>query len=126
MDDEWKIDDNKAIYPQIMQEIINRIVSLRYKSGHKIPSVRELATKTKVSPNTVQRAFSELEREGLISTKRTVGSIVTEDANLIKRFRNETARKKIEECLISLYDMGLEAEEIKKLFKNSMEEDRWK
>ncbi len=50
-----------------------------------MPSVRELSTKMKVNPNTIQRSYQELERENLVFTQRGMGTFVTEDENIIKK-----------------------------------------
>ena len=66
----WEFQDHLPIYAQLMDTLKRRIVTGRYLPGEKLPSVRELAAEAGINPNTVQRAFSELEREGLIYTQR--------------------------------------------------------
>ena len=61
----------QPIYMQIMKKISQAIVSGEMKVGERIPSVRELADLFGVNPNTMQRALSELEREGLVISNRT-------------------------------------------------------
>ena len=65
----WEFQDHLPIYAQLMDTLKRRIVTGRYLPGEKLPSVRELAAEAGINPNTVQRAFSELEREGLIYTR---------------------------------------------------------
>ena len=60
----WEFQDHLPIYAQLMDTLKRRIVTGRYLPGEKLPSVRELAAEAGINPNTVQRAFSELEREG--------------------------------------------------------------
>ena len=74
----WEFQDHLPIYAQLMDTLKRRIVTGRYLPGEKLPSVRELAAEAGINPNTVQRAFSELEREGLIHTQRATGKYVTE------------------------------------------------
>lgn len=62
----WEFQDHLPIYAQLMDTLKRRIITGRYLPGEKLPSVRELAAEAGINPNTVQRAFSELEREGLI------------------------------------------------------------
>lgn len=62
-----------------------------YPPGSKLPSVRELAADAGVNPNTVQRAFADLERAGLIYTQRTAGKFVTEDAAAVAAARRSLA-----------------------------------
>lgn len=55
----------KPIYLQLADRINRQIVSYELKTGEKLPSVREMAIKYSVNPNTIQRTYSELEREGI-------------------------------------------------------------
>ena len=75
----WNLDSDRPIYAQLLERIELQIVSGTYGPGDKLPSVRELAAEASVNPNTMQKAFAELERSGLIVTKRTSGRFVTED-----------------------------------------------
>ena len=83
----WEFQDHLPIYAQLMDTLKRRIVTGRYLPGEKLPSVRELAAEAGINPNTVQRAFSELEREGLIYTQRATGKYVTENEADIKSAR---------------------------------------
>ena len=61
----WTFDNNKPIYLQIMDKIKLQIVSHKLEPNQQLPTVRELASEAGVNPNTIQRALSDLEREGL-------------------------------------------------------------
>ena len=76
----WSFQADTPIYTQLVARLQEQIVSGAYPPGSKLPSVRDLAADAGVNPNTVQRAFAELERLGLIYTQRTSGKFVTEDA----------------------------------------------
>ena len=76
----WSFQADTPIYTQLVARLQEQIVSGAYPPGRKLPSVRDLAADAGVNPNTVQRAFAELERLGLIYTQRTSGKFVTEDA----------------------------------------------
>ena len=62
----WDFDANRPIYTQLTERLRLRIASGEYPPGGKLPAVRELAAEAGANPNTVQRAFADLEREGLI------------------------------------------------------------
>ena len=79
-------DTNLPIYLQIMTEIKRLIITGTYKPSQKIPSVRELAIDYGVNPNTVQRALSELEREGLVASERTSGRFKFCQRDLVRTF----------------------------------------
>ena len=80
---EYIFNNDKPIYLQLLENIRIEIVSGILKPGDRLLSVRELALKMKVNPNTLQKALAELENEGLIYTERTNGKFVTNDTNLI-------------------------------------------
>ena len=62
----WIFKDGIPIYSQIVEQMKLHIASGAYKMGDKLPSVRDLAVEAGVNPNTMQRAFAELERDGLL------------------------------------------------------------
>lgn len=76
---EWKFNNEAPIYQQIMEQIKAMIATGVLKAGDKLPSVRELAVSAGVNPNTMQKALSELERDGLLCSKRTSGRFVSDN-----------------------------------------------
>jgi len=77
------------IYEQIKQEIGRLAATGRLKPGEPLPSIRDLAAEIIVNPNTVARAYRELEQEGIIATQKGRGSVVAErarpDAERVRR-----------------------------------------
>jgi len=108
----WKLDSNGPIYAQLVKQLQTQIVSGKYHAGDKLPSVRELAAQAGVNPNTMQKAFSELERSGLIQTMRTAGRIVTVDASLISQARDTLARECLDRFFQGMRQLGYGREEI--------------
>ena len=102
----WEFQDHLPIYAQLMDRLKRRIITGRYLPGEKLPSVRELAAEAGINPNTVQRAFSELEREGLIYTQRATGKYVTENADEIKSARQALAKTQVTEFLSNMQSLG--------------------
>ena len=102
----WEFQDHLPIYAQLMDTLKRRIITGRYLPGEKLPSVRELAAEAGINPNTVQRAFSELEREGLIYTQRATGKYVTENADEIKSAREALARTQVADFLRAMQSLG--------------------
>ena len=88
---DWHIAPDAPIYAQLAKQIRLGIVSGEYVPGERLPPVRELALSAGVNPNTMQRALTELEREGMVFPQRTAGRFVTEDAALIAAAREQTA-----------------------------------
>ena len=107
----WDLDSDRPIYLQLVERIQMQIVSGAYEPGGKLPSVREYAAEAAVNPNTMQKAFSELERSGLIITQRTNGRVVTEDVELIRKIRDELAQEQAEVFLRKMAELGLSREE---------------
>lgn len=111
----WNLDSDRPIYAQLVERLKHEIVSGIYPPGGRLPSVRELAAQASVNPNTMQKAFSELERTGLIITMRTSGRIVTEDITMIQKTRAELAQEQIDQFLSSMLQLGFDKAEILKL-----------
>lgn len=86
-----RLEENMPIYVQIMNKVREAIASGELSPGDRIASVRELASEFEVNPNTMQRALTELEREGLLISERTMGRFVTKDRELISELRKKAA-----------------------------------
>lgn len=84
---EWKIETDRPVYLQLVEQIKLRIISGIYKAGDRLPAVRELAAEASVNPNTMQKAFNELEGGGLVVTMRTAGRYITENKDIIEKTR---------------------------------------
>lgn len=84
-------DNNIPIYIQLLEYVKIYIISGAFKCGEKLPSVRDFSITFKVNPNTMQKALSELENEGLIYTERTNGKYVTKDEKVIEKLKDEYA-----------------------------------
>lgn len=102
----WTMNKNRPIYLQLMEELQNRIASGYYPPGGKVETVRELAADAAVNPNTMQRALSELEREGLLRAERTNGRFVTDDRARIASVRWELAQEKVNVLVRDLEKLG--------------------
>ncbi len=70
--------DGVPIYQQIVDQIQYRIFSGQLRAGDELPTIRGLAESLRVNPNTVARAYRELEHEGLVEKRRTTGTFVAE------------------------------------------------
>lgn len=117
----WSLDSDRPIYAQLVERIQMQIVSGGYPPGGKLPSVRELAAEAAVNPNTMQKAFAELERSGLIVTQRTNGRTVTEDEELIKSIRRKLAKEHILFFFSKMKELGFTEEEVYQLVKKGCE-----
>lgn len=120
---EWKLTSDRPVFIQIMEKLKQDIVTGLYSPGDKLPSVRDLAGEAAVNPNTMQRAFSELEREGLVYTKRTNGRFITEDLKLIDQLKEQMALDAITGFLSSMQQLGFSKRETLALIEETLKED---
>ena len=107
----FDFDNNIPIYIQLVEFLKVYIISSKIESGEKLPSVRDLALQTKVNPNTMQKALSELEDLKLIYTERTNGKYVTSDKKLIEKYRMEYAKNLSEKYLSDMESIGFDEKE---------------
>lgn len=118
----WKFDEKSPIYVQIAQHIKMQIISQEIKNVDQLPTVRELAEEAGVNPNTMQRAFSELEREGMVYSQRTSGRFVTEDTDLIMQKRREVAEAELESFVNNMQKMGFQINDITSVLESYIKE----
>ena len=110
--------NERPIYLQIVEQMEMEIMSGHYPKGSKLPTVRELAMQYKVNPNTMQKAFVELEQRGLVFAKRTSGRYVSENESVIENVKQQAAKAKTQEYIRYVRQLGLEEEDILRLFKD--------
>lgn len=119
----WQFSSDAPIYSQLIEQVTVGIVSGAFPSGERLPSVRDLAVEAGVNPNTMQRALTELERDGLVYSQRTAGRFVTEDLDMIGRAKNNLAESQIKHFLTAMGRLGYKKEEIIDLVRaENMEE----
>lgn len=118
-----KFDDKLPIYIQIMNFLKKRMVAGEIKGADKLPSVRDLSSKLKVNPNTVQRSYQELEREGLVYTQRGMGTFVIDDESIIKDLRRDMAKEIVEKFLANMRELGFDRKEIVEVVLNEVEKE---
>ena len=121
---EWKLDDSRPIWPQLKEQLIIAIVAGEYNMGGSFPTVRELAEDAGVNRNTMQRALSELEHDGFVTTNRTAGRTVTTDEGLVTRMKESIAKKSIEKFIQEMAAIGYSADDVFKMIKERGEEDK--
>ncbi|MDE6132889.1 MAG: GntR family transcriptional regulator [Oscillospiraceae bacterium] len=113
----WDFNSTSPIYVQIIEHIKLSIAIGEYKTGEKLMSVRELAAEAEVNPNTMQKALSELERDGLLYTQRTAGRFVTGDEKVITELRQQLAGEQLDMFLKKMQRLGYAPEEALELLK---------
>jgi len=116
----FEFDENLPIYMQIMDYIKKKIIKGEIKGGDKLPSVRELSTDLTVNPNTISRAYQELEREGLTFTQRGMGTFITEDSNSIYDLKKSMATELVSMFVSQIRELGFNNEEVLKVIQEAM------
>lgn len=118
----YKFKDGIPIYLQIIDELSIRIASGKYSPGDRLPSVRDFAVEIGVNPNTLQRAFSEMERMKIVHVDRTNGRYVTDDAEVLSELKTKLANQYIEELVGRMRKLKIDDKEILKMIERWLEE----
>ena len=116
-----KFNESAPIYLQIVEKIKADVVAGKLKGGDKLPSVREIAESFKVNPNTVQRVYMELEREGVAYPQRGIGTFISEDEQLVDKLRDTQAQKYTGRYVGEMKELGMNDDEILENVKKVLE-----
>ena len=118
-----EIDFNAArpIYEQVIEEIKKEIVRGEINPGEKLPSQRQMAKNIDVNPNTVQRAYREMEARDLVETKRGRGTFIKDDDKVIIEIKKEMAEHAVENYIEQMESLGFNKEEIFKKLEDKIE-----
>ncbi|XOQ44596.1 MAG: HTH gntR-type domain-containing protein [Clostridium sp.] len=119
----WNLKSDRPIYSQLIEQIQLMIVSGIYAPGSRLPSVRDMAAEASVNPNTMQRALSKLESDGLIYSQRTSGRYVTEDVQKIMQTKNNLAADLIQEFIQKMNRLGFDTEQTINMVNRIMKEE---
>ncbi|KAJ53890.1 GntR family transcriptional regulator [Clostridium tetanomorphum] len=110
---------SKSIYEQIVDQIKENILKGILNPGDKLPSVRELSSMLTINPNTVSKAYRELERQKTIETIRGKGTYVSSNYNpKIDEDKLEFIKNDLKKLIVEAYYMGID----KKEFKNILDQ----
>ncbi|MCM3666550.1 GntR family transcriptional regulator [Mesobacillus subterraneus] len=105
------------VYLQIVRYFKEQIVNGVLEPGEEIPSRRELANRMKVNPNTAQRAYKEMEEQGLIYTEKNHPSKITTDQQVLGNVRNELLVEAVDMFVTSVRSINVPVEELLDLVK---------
>ena len=114
----WKFSGDRPVYQQIISLIRGAVLRGELPAGGKVPSVRDLAAEAQVNPNTMQRALTELEREGLLVSGGTSGRTVTQDTGILTSLREETLAELARECAERFAVFGVTPAQAAELLKH--------
>ncbi|AQT86308.1 transcriptional regulatory protein [Paenibacillus larvae subsp. larvae] len=118
----FNLDLSKPLYEQVLSQIRSSIAKGEIALGEKIPSVREMAQALKITPNTVMRAYQELERDQLTVTRRGQGTFITSNAETVEQIKYNLAEIATEEYVRKMTDIGYTLEDIHTFIEQRKEE----
>ncbi len=108
--------DKRPIYEQIVEKMTNLILRGVYEADEKLPSVRSMAVDLSINPNTIQRAYGELERQGYIYSIKGRGNFVRNMEDLVLK-KKEKALEGLESMLTECKAIGIPEEEVRQLIR---------
>ncbi|CAG7624551.1 GntR family transcriptional regulator [Paenibacillus allorhizosphaerae] len=120
----FQIDFSQPLYEQILDQVRSSIAKGEIGLGDKMSSVSELAQELRMNPNTVMRAYQELDRDGLTEKRRGQGTYVTSSPERVKKFRTELAAQYIESFLAQMESLGLTWNDIEEYVSRNSAEDK--
>ncbi len=109
--------DKRPIYEQVVEKMQNLIVKGALEADIKLPSVRTMAMELSINPNTIQRAYAELEKNGFIYTVKGRGNFVSERSIWMQEEKMETL-KRVSDAVSSAVRLGVEQEEVEEIVAN--------
>ncbi len=117
----------QPIYLQLVQQIREGIARGDLETGEKLPSVRQLSRDLLVNPNTIARAYTELEREGALIGRQGLGLFVAEiKSELTKSAREKRLKESLDQWLTEAVHLGFNGEEALKMVSQRIERFQWK
>ena len=121
--EKWNInfDEHIPIYQQIIALFCRSFVKGEISPGERIPSIRDMSLILKVNSNTVQRVYQEMERSGLVNSKRGTGYFFTEEKDMINKINNQMASESIKRFLEDMRALGYSDEQVIKELTSTIE-----
>lgn len=110
------------IYWQIVDLIKRDFVTGKLLPGEKLESVRDYAQRIKVNPNTVQKAYQEMEQLGLVESRRGLGTFLTEDLQMREKISEELAQAYTAEYHTNMSGMGYTVDQMMDYLKTKINE----
>jgi len=117
----FRIDNasDRPVYQQIMDQIKRDIALGRLTKDEKLPTVRQLAKQIAINPNTIAKAYRQLEQEGIIVTKPGAGAFVANlDSNLSRAVRKKIVSEELERIVVEAFHMQIDRQTLMELFNN--------
>ncbi|AZU60451.1 GntR family transcriptional regulator [Neobacillus mesonae] len=107
----------KPIYEQLVDKMKELIMNEMLKADEQVPSVRTLATELTINPNTIQKAYRELENQGFIYSIKGKGSFVNPNHKIKDLEKVKTVKQELEKLVLEALFLGISAEELIQLIQ---------
>ena len=120
---QFRIDNasDRPVYRQIMDQIKRDIALGRLIKNEKLPTVRQLAGQIALNPNTIAKAYRQLEQEGIIVTKAGAGAFVANlDSNLSRSVRKKLISEELDRITVEAYHMQIDSQTLLEWFNNAV------
>jgi GntR family transcriptional regulator len=118
-----KFNNRDPVYVQVIRHFKEQIATGFFEPGQEIPSRRELANQLKINPNTAQRAYKEMEEQGLIFTERNLPSRITKDEQVLKMVREELILEAVDSFVHSVRSINVPLYEVLHLVEKKYESE---
>ncbi|MFZ2146691.1 MAG: GntR family transcriptional regulator [Sedimentisphaerales bacterium] len=121
---QFRIDNasDRPVYQQIIDQIKRDIALGRLIKDEKLPTVRQLAGQLAINPNTIAKAYRQLEQEGIIVTKAGAGAFVANlDSNLSRSVRKKLISEELERIAVEAYHMQIDGQTLLEWFNNAVD-----
>jgi GntR family transcriptional regulator len=110
----------RAVYQQIMDQVKRDIALGKIIEGERLPTVRELAGQLAINPNTIGKAYRQLEQEGIIVTRPGAGAFIANlDSQLSGTVKRKLISEELERIVVDAYHMQVDKETLKKWFNEA-------
>ncbi len=118
-----KFNNRDPVYVQVIRHFKEQIATGLFEPGQEIPSRRELANQLKINPNTAQRAYKEMEEQGLIFTEGNLPSRITKDELVLKMVREELIQEAVDAFVDSVRTINVPLHEVLSLVKTKYDRE---
>ena len=112
---------NRPVYQQIIDQVKRDIALGRIIKNEKLPTVRQLAGQIAINPNTIAKAYRQLEQQGIIVTKAGAGAFVANlDSNLSRSVRKKVLSEELERIVVDAFHMQIDSQTLLEWFNNAV------
>lgn len=112
------------LYLQVVRYFKEQIAIGQLQAGQEIPSRRELASMLKINPNTAQKAYKEMEEQGLIHTERNFPSRITRDEKILNSIREELIMQAVDVFIASIRPINVSLDELVAMVKQKYSSEK--